>query len=606
MRSLIQVFWFVLILSITILAFAGEDERVDKLHYANKILGQAYQFANRIEEVAEFRIDEGIFVTTSVREKLRLLSMIALSQASSGDLETARGTFNTILLIIQSIRDEKTKAWTLRELTEAQATAGDIPGALRTVALIQREGERIYPLIKIASAQFMTGDQVNARVSLKKAFQFTRKDQALTGLVLYHIGVAQARIGDVQGAIESAKAVDDLYRMNLLAEIAAAYIRGGDQKGASEIVTRIKENKGKGFILIKIALAQVENDPSAAVKTLQKALKLIKNSEEPEFIIGDFAVAYAIAGRPEEAFRIAHNIRNENTKANTLREVLQVLKEKEGSKQVAPYVKQAIQMAREIKDSHTKGYALQEISKLQLVFGDKAGALGTASLFVSEIEDFRLMDLLYVAEIQKEAGDREAAKRSIQRAIRSMEKSGRFYELSSIVRTQIKLGDLVGATELVKSREELDPWVLIDVASAQARAGEMDAAFQTIAPLEESAWRVEALARFAQEQADTGSGPAIELSLLQAFLLAQVKSEGLRKTSVEIVFSNQGTCGYILEHRAKKLVQEENVKSALALAESLTFPYLKARTLIGVAEGILDGMGMPTRRLRDLFDPPVH
>lgn len=605
MRVMIRVFWFVFILSCTILpTFAGQGDNADKLHQASEILKQACQIASGIQEVGEYPIGQGMFITYPVREKLKLLNSIARVQAIMGNREASSGTFHTVLQIINGMQDEDVKKGALQGLAEEQAKAGDIERALQTISLIQDWGWRINPLLKIASAQFMLNDHNGARVSLKKAFEIAKKEQQLPSFVTFNIGVAQARIGDIQGAVESLSAVDDLHRMDLLAEVAAAHVRAGNQKDAFEIVARIEENKGKGFVLKKIALAQMEVNPSDGEKTLNNSMEVLKLSGEEEFIIDDIAVAYAIADNPKKAFQIADSIRDDNTKANTLRKIMEALGKEEAPRQTDSYFNQAIQIAKGISDARTRGRAFQYLARLQLVFSDKMGALKTASLFNKESGDFSNLDMEYIAEIQKEAGDSEAAKRTIQQAIRSMNKSGRFYEISSIVRAQIEIGDLEGALKLVEQKGSSEGWALIEIAAAQAKAGDVEGAFQTIRPIQELSSRAEALGRIAEEQAHTGNGPAIELSLKQAFLLAQVIDDSMRTTSSGRVLSYQGTSGFILENVTRKQAKEGDVSAALGVSNSLTLPYLKARAFLGTAEGILDAIGIKERQLIELFDTP--
>lgn len=587
-------------------SLANQDEKANKIQDARNILLQASQIANQVQDVSEYGIMRGMFNVTPVEEKIKLLNMIAIAQAAAGDRGASRETFQMTFQLIHQIKDGYIRTSALKEVLNAQATAGDVEGAARTVELIQDPADKHFPLINIAAAQFESKDFDGARATLRKAYQIAEPKRELH-IALYFIGVAQARIGDIKGAAESEKSVDQPERIALLSEIAAAYLRAGNKKDAFGIVDRANNVHEKAVILRKIALAQSELNPGVMDSTLLASLEMVWGSQKPNPNDDlNLAESYSMAGQPEQGFQIASNIQDEQIKINTLRRMMDFLIKKGDAKRVDSYFHRATEIAKGIKTSHLRRQALQNIARQQLYFGGKAASLKTAALIIEDREPPTVYELTNIAQIQKDAGDSDAAKRTVQRAIRSMKESRRPVGLDYIVRMQIKLRDVEGAVRLINSLEYTDSSALIELASGQIATGDLKGAFDTIAPIQGLEMRATALRRLAQSQADTGNGPGVELSLQQASLLAQaIKDERRRVQELGHVMSDQWTAGFVLENLAKQRAKQGESNRALEVSDGLTFPYLKARTLLGVARGILEGMGLKEHRLIELFDPGI-
>lgn len=581
---------------------AGSDEMTVELQQAKDSLSLAYEIATQIQDIEEYRIDSGMFVTAPVKGKLKLLDRIALAQLRAGHREGSRGAFHAMLQIINNIRDQYLRDKTLGELAESQATAGEIEEALGTLQLIEEEGNKIYPLIKVAAAQWMKSNPAAAQATLRKAFQIAKTDETFRN-IFFHIGVAQARVGDFSGAIESADAGLPLSRPGLLGEIAAVRIRAKDTKSALDIVHLVSGDQDKAKILKKILLAQMEVDPNGAERTLQRWLEIVGKLKNDDSIF-EMAGYYATSGKQAEAFQLVRKIQSESKRGTGLTLVVNLLK---AQPHLARFeITHARQIALEIQHDNVRGRVLLEIAKAQSELGDQKGVLQTAGLIMKHAENIPVEVLTKVAALQKEAGDSKAAKQTMQRAVSNFEKSKQTYELSPIISTFIELDDLDSAMQLVERKQIKHDGILLRIASAQVQSGNLKGAFETITPIEGLPERAMALAELAKDQALMGDSPAAELSLQQALLLAKaVKDPEKRRISLGVVLSDLWTSGTILGGLTYELAKEGKVSVARQVVEKLTFPYLKARSLLGIAEGILDGVGIKEIRLIELYDPPI-
>jgi hypothetical protein len=205
-------------------------------------------------------------------------------------------------------------------------------------------------------------------------------------------------------------------------------------------------------------------------------------------------------------------------------------------------------------------HALQGIAVQQVKAGDLKSALKTIE-GISAAER-KAHALLAIAETQVDAGNRDAARETLQAAQRVADSLRDDAQKEAyrwdIARVEIKTGDIKPALALVQAhpKSEERGWVLLDVAAAQAAAGDRAAAATTL----KQAW--EAAVALKGE----GDNPMGVRTLAPRWVLMK---------------------GHLLGKIAAGLVQAGEEGDALARAGKQEMPFLKALALMGAAEGMV-------------------
>ena len=172
--------------------------------------------------------------------------------------------------------DPRASAWS--EIAEAQAKAGDVAGALHTVASID----------------------VNApnRMQQKEARRYRES-------TLSHIAEAQAQAGDFAGAEHTVAAIEDgKVRLRAQNKVHVARARGGDVPGALAAANEGQYDK-KGWVLGCIAEAQAQAGDAAGA---ERTVATIDEDYRRDQAISALALARARAGQFPTAFAIAKEI----------------------------------------------------------------------------------------------------------------------------------------------------------------------------------------------------------------------------------------------------------------------------------------------------------
>ena len=157
--------------------------------------------------------------------QLRALTAVAITRADSGDQEAAQRLFDKALGIARGFEDFETRGRRLASVGVAQNEAGDLGAARRTLAEAR---DQVKPFV-VTSDEIVIQYGSNASESTQ-GMLFTQ--DPLTGLmtfvgepisVLLYIGLAQASIGDLDGAGMSAELItNDAERERLVKAIAKA------------------------------------------------------------------------------------------------------------------------------------------------------------------------------------------------------------------------------------------------------------------------------------------------------------------------------------------------------------------------------------------------
>jgi tetratricopeptide (TPR) repeat protein len=286
---------------------------------------------------------------------------------------------------------------------------------------------RVGVLTGIAQAQGRLGDVDNAKATLREALQFhvqsPREDQLgrLGGIEeLVAIAVTLAELGDLQGAVSTAEAIDHVDRRPAaLEEIAVLQARSGHLASAYQIA-EMETGQGKTRITLGIAVQQVQAGQIEAAYETAKAIE-----REPSYIafLTEVATAHAKSGDRTAGAR-----------------VIEAALEATG--RIEPNSKPGAEYGEWAHDS----FALPRIAGAQTRLGNLAGAKKTAALI------------------------REPANKP--------------FPLESIAHVQVDMGDFSGALETISGFDDQEYFgakdgVRIAIGRAQLRAGNISGALET-------------------------------------------------------------------------------------------------------------------------------
>jgi|GEM_PF-2478761 len=174
---------------------------------------------------------------------------IAKVQAKAGQSGAAKATLNEALAIVQTMTQKDViYADRVRTVVGVQAELGDLEGAKRSALFLANDPvEKATALVAIARAQTKAGDIASAQLSLKEAnevaqgIQTSQSRKSLIGdnptenanRIFREIAVAQAETGDAKNALAIVDGHgNDDWKSTALAAIAPVQARSGDIEGA--------------------------------------------------------------------------------------------------------------------------------------------------------------------------------------------------------------------------------------------------------------------------------------------------------------------------------------------------------------------------------------
>ncbi len=254
--------------------------------------------------------------------KADVLGGIAVVQTKAGDMT---GALQTVAMIAKG--HQRAKA--LREIAIAQAEAGDVPGAFKTVTMIRSDNdEKARAFGGIAAARAKAGDQTAARTTFQRAFRIAEGSRNKT-LALHYIAVAQTNAGDqaaardtLQKALKTPIVQDEVWKAAILKDIAVAQAKAGNVAGALKTAGRIPDVTAapdqprlKLSAMEGIAVAQVKaGDTQGAFQTAA----IIQNNSEKALILRGITEAQARVGDLRGALQTADSIQDDLRKADAL------------------------------------------------------------------------------------------------------------------------------------------------------------------------------------------------------------------------------------------------------------------------------------------------
>lgn len=258
-----------------------------------------FELAEALRYIAGLQVEAGDFAaaieTANIIEEkwvqAEVLRNIAKMQVQVGNFAGAHET-------VQNIDDRQTQIEALAFIATAQAQMGEreaaqanFATALDTSKGIEHQWKQAAALASIAVAQAQAGERDAALATFAIALETTKgiKDWMDRVQVLQDIAIAQVQARDFAAALETAQGIEKWRRVEVLAAIAAAQVRTGEQEAgrttfaaAFETVQNISEERARTTALESIAKAQVRADFGEQAVHTSEAILARRNKHLPE------------------------------------------------------------------------------------------------------------------------------------------------------------------------------------------------------------------------------------------------------------------------------------------------------------------------------------
>jgi RNA polymerase sigma factor (sigma-70 family) len=332
----------------------------------------------------------------------------------------------------------------LREIAAARMKGGNKPVAHKEFAEVYRllekgvdrsdsHGKTIL-LSNLGSARFRGGDRAAAGVGFQKALAMARSipgDNARSDALQY-LARSQAECGEIAAAFEAARGVQpEMYRDQVLADIAVAQVRGGDVRGGLKTIEGLG-HLGRARAWIGVAGLQAGSDRLMAVLSLRKArqaVDLLEKTYQPRYL-GEIALVQA-------------EVESEATARNTIEE--------------------AHTLGRRENIGFNKGWHLIQVAAARAKVSDRAGAKRILEEVLRDTDQEDGFGPLLVT-VHIALGDFRTAYRKIHQAPANA--AWRVESLRDLAKAQAASGDTQGAHGWARVEKEplLEAFALLGVA----------------------------------------------------------------------------------------------------------------------------------------------
>jgi hypothetical protein len=429
------------------------------------------------------------------------LLMVAWSQIEAKDRIAVFETLKQAEQAVTAIEGENEKPTWLARLVNAQATAGDYEGGLRTLA----KGRSFQgDLLSGFGFQLNTEDKVAARKAVTQALAMMKFEgegaevQRINGLSGACFALAKA--GDLDQALATAAKLGKGEEQDrCLQAIVAAQAADGDIAGAARTAQSMQQDDIKADALDRTVRARAKaGDLTGARSALYEVRELVEKLQQEEI------------GRRREFGR---------------------------SRQQHVPNPQLSQLQA-------------QIALTQLLLGDKSGALVTVAAIESDLQKAHaLLDMgINRMTAGKPTEAREmllAASQAAQRVVPAMRRGGwpsqseKAAMLGFIAREQAKAGDVKEAfrtADTIPTNQAMDD-ALAGIAPAQAEAGDLKGALEIVARIRDETSKAAALDDLAQVLARAGrekdalalaaqqTSPAVKARALLGVILGKTKAK---------------------------------------------------------------------------------
>lgn len=252
---------------------------------------------------------------SSASQKSAALQYTAETQAEIGDIVAAKAT----------AENAKDKLSVLSKIAMAQAKAGDIEGAKATAETISDTDKKLSILSDITVISGKSEDVTDAKAIAERI-----KDSYSKALAFCNIALSQIKAGDFEGAkaaLGRAKKIASSIDNSLLQRTVFSYIaknlaKAGDVTGAKAEVEKLKFAFFATAALQSIALSQGEaGDNDGAKKTLAHAKEVLASTNDEDWklaLLSGIAIAQAKTGDPAGAKATAEALSDAYLKTSTL------------------------------------------------------------------------------------------------------------------------------------------------------------------------------------------------------------------------------------------------------------------------------------------------
>ena len=332
-----------------------------------------------------------------------VLAELAKLRAKAEDIEHA-------LRIIKKIAAEDHRSHALQDLAEAQAKAGDMSQALQVIEQIDDTERRIIAMEGVINAQADARDETEVEAAFVNVMQVAKRiqDAYWRGRVLRAIAKAQAKAGSEAAAtaalVDAIQAVDEMQDKAVAwSDIASVQAAVGDIAGALQTAKRIDRSNERNWALVGIAEAQAKT--GNVVQSLETVGQIHDASYVRVVALGNIANVQASAGDVIGALRTVEKIYPSSERDRILSELVKGPAEAEN-------IPGVLLIVGEIDAALSRNVALRNVARLQVEAGNVVGAVQTLKLNTegsSPTEE----DLFLLAAAQGSAGDFSAAIQTI-------------------------------------------------------------------------------------------------------------------------------------------------------------------------------------------------
>jgi RNA polymerase sigma factor (sigma-70 family) len=321
------------------------------------------------------------------------LTWIGLEVGRHGDRAACRKALRDGLAAAQAVKNAEMRFITLNNIGLRLGQAGDLPAARKAFALaLKAVNGTAQRFVDVVQFQAQCGMIRDARKTADRI-----KDAEILRNASHYVAVALANKGDIQGAQKLARLIGSNPEgapavtappYAVTQAIAAAQARAGDVKAALKTAGTISFPIEKVNALAAVAEGLAKKKPREALKTLKKAVALVKaGSGNADFEVVGLAARQAELGDKTGALKTAELVKNDGTKAWALARVASALANKDvrAAQGILP---SALRLLARIENAPIRGqrsadqqnqcYARTEIVEVQVRAGKFRAALDTA------------------------------------------------------------------------------------------------------------------------------------------------------------------------------------------------------------------------------------
>ena len=547
---------------------------------------------NEKSKMIYLRVKELAFNSQDVRKKYETLRDIARSQAGMKEWDAALET-------VEAIENQWSCSEALSEIVREQVRAKNFHGALATTIHIKETTSLAHALLMVAQEQASSGQFDEALQTTQSIPRSLEKSQALTA-----IAIQQAKAGKFEEALKTLQKIEEQRsQQDARRGIAQAYAQAKNFSAALNTAKNLDNPLRQAETLGAIAKIQAQEKPGEARDSLGIGLKIANKFDTSylkAFAVMQLAEEQIKVGQKQEGFATAQSAYEVAQKIDDIIEQVDVEsaiaevygkadKCKEAQEILAKTIFSAEQISYEQQNLRCKSFAA--IAKAQARVGEFQQSLTTINRI--EIPYFQADALKAIAKLQRSVEEKQILKAKLDAVTENIEILGFWDPVQvwttiavasmTLGKTQEGLNIFAQLCEQAKDDKNCSK-ILSQVAVAQAEAGEINLALETVEKIEDEFERVKALKTIAWFQWERQDNDAVATTLANAFQshekiknqrkqleyireIAQIqvlagKSQEAIKT-VEKIASDRAGILITIAHLMAKLQEREHFKKLL-------------------------------------------